>query len=217
MTKVRIDWKLVARELSRHIPFTATGALTGIIFMIVIASCGYLDDVTPHAKGVFYVLHPTHVFLSALVTTALYRIYGDGRYKVVKAVLIGYTGSIFIATLSDCVIPYLGEWLTVLPGRELEIGFIHEPIKTNLPALAGIVAGYLLPATRFPHAGHVLISTWASMFHILMAVGTSLEWWKFVAIFVFLFVAVWLPCCLSDIVYPLLFVKHGEAPAHHHH
>ena len=26
-------------------------------------------------------------------------------------------------------------------------------------------------------------------------------------IFVFLFIAVWVPCCLSDIVFPLLFVK----------
>jgi len=217
MTKVRIDWKLVTRELSHHIPFTAIGALSGIIFMVIIISCGYLDSVSPHAKTVFYILHPTHVFLSAMVTTALYRIYGNGKYKVLKAILIGYTGSIFIATLSDCVIPYLGEWLTVLPDRELEIGFIHEPLKTNPPAFAGIAVGYLLTATRFPHAGHVLISTWASLFHILMAVGTGMEWWQFVAIFAFLFAAVWLPCCLSDIVYPLLFVKHGEAPDHHHH
>ena len=75
----------------------------------------------------------------------------------------------------------------------------------------------LLPTTRFPHGGHVLISTWASLFHILMVVGTGMEWWQFVAIFAFLFAAVCLPCCLSDIVYPLLFVKHGEVPKHHHH
>lgn len=214
--KISIDWKLIAGELSRHIPFTAFGALTGIIFMVVITAGGHLDSVTPHARTVFYILHPTHVFLSAMVTTALYRIYGDGKYKIAKAILIGYTGSIAIATLSDCVIPYLGEALAVLPGRELEIGFIHEPVKTNPPALAGIAIGYLLPTTRFPHAGHVLISTWASLFHILMAVGTGLSWVQFIAIFAFLFIAVWLPCCLSDIVYPLLFVKRGEIPEHHH-
>jgi hypothetical protein len=26
-------------------------------------------------------------------------------------------------------------------------------------------------------------------------------------IFLFLFLAVWVPCCVSDIVYPLLFVR----------
>lgn len=210
------DWKLITRELSSHIPFTAFGALTAIIFMVIVTACGFLDSVSPHAKGVFYVLHPTHVFLSAMVTTAIYKIHGNGRYKIVKAVLIGYTGSIFIATLSDCVIPYLGEWLTVLPGRELEIGFIHEPLKTNPPALAGIAVGYLFTTTKFPHAGHVLISTWASLFHIVMAVGMGLDWWKYIAIFAFLFIAVWIPCCLSDIVYPLLFVREGEAHAHQH-
>jgi len=215
--KIAVDWKLITRELSHHIPFTAFGALTGIVFMVIITSCGYLDSVSPHAKTVFYILHPTHVFLSALVTTALYKMYGGGRHKIIKAILIGYTGSIAIATLSDCIIPYLGEALTVLPGRELHIGFIEEPWITNPPAFVGIAVGYLLPTTRFPHAGHVLISTWASLFHILMAVGISLEWWKFVAIFAFLFIAVWLPCCFSDIVYPLLFVKHGEVPEHHHH
>jgi hypothetical protein len=30
---------------------------------------------------------------------------------------------------------------------------------------------------------------------------------SYVAIFLFLFLAVWIPCCLSDIVFPLLFVK----------
>jgi hypothetical protein len=50
-----------------------------------------------------------------------------------------------------------------------------------------------------------------------MAVGTSLEWWKFIAIFFFLFIAVWIPCCFSDIVFPLFFVREGEAHHHHHH
>jgi hypothetical protein len=29
-------------------------------------------------------------------------------------------------------------------------------------------------------------------------------------VFLFLFLAVWLPCCFSDIVYPLLFLKAEE-------
>jgi hypothetical protein len=33
-------------------------------------------------------------------------------------------------------------------------------------------------------------------------------------IFLILFLAVWLPCCLSDIVYPLLFLrKEPETPS----
>jgi len=32
-------------------------------------------------------------------------------------------------------------------------------------------------------------------------------------VFVFLFLAVWIPCCTSDIVYPLMFVRsRGRLP-----
>ena len=177
------QWRLIAKELATHIPFTSFGALTGIIFMVIIFWVGFLDPVNNNAETVFYILHPTHVFLSALVTTAIYRLHGKG--KPWAAVLIGYTGAIGIATLSDSIVPYLGESLTVLPGRELHIGFIEEPWLTNPPALLGIAIGYFRPITKFPHAGHVLISTWASLFHIIMAVGESVNWIQLLSIFLF--------------------------------
>jgi len=36
-------------------------------------------------------------------------------------------------------------------------------------------------------------------------------------VFIILFVAVLLPCCFSDIVFPMLFVKTTEDLPHHHH
>jgi hypothetical protein len=212
MTRVE-QWRLITKELVIHIPFTAFGALTGLIFTVIIIWGGFLNPISNTSETVFYVLHPTHVFLSALVTTAIYRLYGKG--KLWAAILIGYTGAIGIATLSDSIVPYLGESLAVLPGRELHIGFIEEPWLTNPPALLGIAIGYWRPITKFPHFGHVLISTWASLFHIFMAVGESVNWIQLLPIFLFLFIAVWIPCCLSDIVYPLLFVR--GARSHNHH
>ena len=206
-------WRIITKELAAHIPFTAFGALTGLIFTVIIIWGGFLNPISNTSETVFYVLHPTHVFLSALVTTAIYRLYGKG--KLWAAILIGYTGAIGIATLSDSIVPYLGESLAVLPGRELHIGFIEEPWLTNPPALLGIAIGYWRPITKFPHFGHVLISTWASLFHIFMAVGPSVNWIQLLPIFLFLFIAVWIPCCLSDIVYPLLFVR--GARSHNHH
>lgn len=208
-----VQWRLIAKELTTHIPFTAFGALTGLIFMVIILWGGFLDPIFNASETVFYVLHPTHVFLSALVTTAIYRLHGNSRLWA--AILIGYTGAIGIATLSDSIVPYLGESLAVLPGRELHIGFIEEPWLTNPPALLGIAIGYWRPITKFPHAGHVLISTWASLFHIIMALGESVNWIQLLAMFLFLFLAVWIPCCVSDIVYPLLFVR--GAKNHNHH
>ena len=76
---------------------------------------------------------------------------------------------------------------------------------------------YSAAHTRFPHAGHVLLSIWASLFHILMVMRNDVSSGQYAAIFAFLFVAVWLPCCISDIVFPLLFVKPGQALPRHHH
>jgi hypothetical protein len=38
-----------------------------------------------------------------------------------------------------------------------------------------------------------------------------------VGVFVVLFIAVWLPCCISDIVFPLLFVNPDVELSHSHH
>ena len=201
--------KQIASELKRHAPFTALRAVTGIIAMVIIVFGDFLSQISPISEDIFYVLHPTHVFLSALVTTSLYVRYG--KRKIWVAVLIGYTGSIGIATLSDSIIPYVGESLLDLPNKGIHIGFIEKPMLTNPTAFLGIAIGYWRPITRFPHAGHVLLSTWASLFHIIMALGQALSWIQVLAIFLFLFLAVWIPCCVSDIVYPALFTR-GRAP-----
>ena len=195
----------IADELKHHVPFTASGAATGIILMVIIVFADVLPQVSQNSYTVFYILHPAHVAMSALVTTAIYKKYGGS--SIWKAILIGYFGSIGIATLSDSVIPYLGETLLGLENRGIHIGFIEEPLLTNPAAFVGIAIGHRKPTTKFPHYGHVLLSTWASLFHIVMALGETVNWIIFPTIFAFLFLAVWLPCCTSDIVFPLLFVK----------
>ena len=183
--------KRIATELKHHIPFTAVGAVTGIIIMVIIISVNALPQVSGVSHTVFYVLHPLHVVLSALVTTALYKKHGKG--KIWAAILIGYVGSVGIATLSDSVIPYLGESLLNLPYTAPHIGFIEEWYIVNPAALLGIIIGCWKPITKIPHSGHVLISTWASLFHIIMALGETVSWGTYIVIFLFLFLAVWLP------------------------
>jgi hypothetical protein len=195
----------IAGELRHHAPFTAFGAVTGIIIMLVIVFTDVLPQVVNVSSTVFYVLHPLHVVLSAMVTTALYRKYTSG--KIWATLLVGYLGSVGIATLSDSIIPYLGEVLLDLPNRGIHIGFIEEWQIVNPAAILGIALSFWKPVTVFPHSGHVLVSTWASLFHILMALGETVGVGTYFIIFLFLFLAVWLPCCLSDIVFPLLFVR----------
>ncbi len=202
----------IANELREHVPFTTFGATTGVIIMVIIVFGNVLPQVSQVSYHIFYSLHPAHVVLSALVTTAMYKKYGNG--KIWMTILIGYFGSIGIATLSDSVIPYLGEMLLDLPNKGIHIGFIEEWWIVNPAALIGIAIGYWRPATKFPHSGHVLISTWASLFHIIMALGETVNWITLMIIFFFLFLGVWIPCCLSDIVVPLLFTGEVASPEH---
>ena len=204
----------IVNELKRHAPFTFFGALTGIVIMAVFYRIPYRA-----AYDIFYTLHPMHVFLSALVTASMYEKYrsetGRKWYKLASLVVIGITGSVGVATLSDSVMPYLGELLLGMPHAEPHIGFIEKWWLIFPLAVAGIVVAYFWPRTRFPHAGHVLISTWASLFHIIMAEGKTLSLFLCVAVLFFLFFAVWIPCCISDIVFPLLFVDRKNRPHFH--
>ena len=165
---------------------------------------------TETAHNLFYIFHPLHVVLSALVTASMYSFYknhgtGQVRCGLLPILLIGYTGSVGIATLSDSVIPYIGEILLRMPHREVHIGFLEKWWIVNPLAIIGVAIAYFKPSTKFPHAGHVFISTWASLFHMLMAKGQDMTLFSYLTVFLFLFLAVWVPCCISDIVFPLLF------------
>lgn len=194
--------RTVGKELREHAPFTALGALTGIVIMAAVTHAAVPRSVS---GALFWVFHPFHVFLSALFTAGMYKLHGNAKLWAIA--LVGYFGSIGIATLSDSIVPYLGEWLLGLPRRGVHVGFIEKWWLVNPLAIAGIALACFRPRTKVPHAGHVLLSTWASLFHMMMALGTHPDAVLFVLIAVFLFLAVWVPCCTSDIVFPLLFAR----------
>ncbi len=219
-TRLHEKSRLISRELVRHAPFTSFGAVTGIVLMFFTTRLSQNLSET-----IFYTLHPIHVVLSALVTAGMFRLH---RGKGWQVFLVGYLGSVGIATLSDIFFPYLGGTLL---GAEMEfhLGFVEKWWLVNPLAVLGILIAYFRPATKFPHAGHVLLSTWASLFYLTAFGlgfgggfggglgfgsgfgggfgGAGFSLLPFV--FFILFLSVWFPCCLSDIIFPLLFVREG--------
>ncbi len=227
----------IAAELKGHAPFTMLGALTGIAVMLIFKISG-----SPYARTLFSIFHPGHVLLSAMVTASIFQLHRKAK-NFILVLIIGYVGSIGIATLSDSVVPYLGERLLGLhipshahSAHELDenpedsddhnpalrIGFIEDWYIVNPAAIIGILIACFMPRTKLPHAVHVLISTWASSSHILMNTQGEITVGVGAGILGILFVAVWLPCCISDIIFPLSFVNSdlkltGPCPCHTRH
>jgi hypothetical protein len=229
--------KQVLIELKAHSPFTLFGALTGIALMLLFSNFGHQGS-----YRLFYIFHPAHVVLSAMVTASLFRLHEKTKSFLI-VLIVGYVGSIGTATLSDSILPFWGEDIlgVAVPTeaavhshghetgseqehkRELHIGFIEEWYIVNPAALLGIAIAYFLPKSKAPHAYHILISTWASAAHIMMNTHQPMTAVLALGIFIVLFIAVWLPCCFSDIVFPMLLVKtDGEqcvfcGGGHHNH
>lgn len=229
-------------ELRGHVRFTLLGALLGIFFMLFFRR---VSSVGSHT--LFAVFHPAHVVLSAMVTASMFRLHA-AKKRLVLVLLVGYFGSVGIATLSDIIIPHIGTNLLGLDvpvhaelhdhktgsasveieqaGHEhdeqehgIHLGFIEEWYIVNPAALLGVLIAFFLPHTKFPHAGHILISTWASSSYLLMNMQSELTVVAAIGIFATLFFAIWVPCCVSDIVFPLLFVRSdlelaGPCPEH---
>lgn len=234
--------KHILVELKGHAPFTLFGALLGIVFMLIFRN---ISGESRHT--LFAVFHPAHVALSAIVTASMFQLH-TAKKRFLLMLVVGFVGSIGIATISDIIIPHIGTELLGLnipahaelhnpdttsvdeaqatttehEGHRLHLGFIEEWYIVNPAALLGILIAYFLPRTKFPHAGHILISTWASSSYLLMNMQSEMTIAAATGIFATLFIAVWLPCCVSDIIFPLLFVKSdlalsGPCPDHARH
>ena len=197
-------------ELQEHLPYTLLAALIGVGFMALInfeATLTNRQATLPQAsRGLFHVFHVSHLFFSAIATTAMF---WRHERRVFKTILVGFWGTILPCGTSDVLFPFIGGRMLGVP-MELHICLKEHPQLVLPFVLCGILVGFLLPpiqrSTIFSHAGHVILSSSATMLYLL-SFGIA-EWLKFVAlIFVLLVLAVMIPCCTSDIIFPLLFTR----------
>ncbi len=208
--KINLLWK----GLSHHLPFSVLSVTLGLMFAAVLsffANLVQVQDPAPFTRDLFHVFHPSHMLFSAMATTAMFWQY-ERRFW--KAVIVGIVGSIGICGLSDIFIPYLAG---VLLGARMQLHIcIVEHPQIVLPFLVvGILIGFLAPGTLekqegviFSHSLHVLTSSVAS---ILYLISYGLRDWahQIGAVLVYMVLAVVIPCCTSDVIFPLLLVKEG--------
>lgn len=234
----------IVRELKSHAPFTLFGASTGIVCMLLLKNVG--SDINHRLFQVFHPAHVVlsamvtaslfklHKKKTTFITVLLIGYLGAIGVATVSDCVLPFFG----VSILGVAVPVhhhscgadtkheheheheLADTHThdqEQEGSKIHLGFIEDWYIVNPAAILGVLIAYFLPWTKFPHAGHVLISTWASSFYVMMNTQLELTPPILTGMLVVLFIAVWLPCCISDIVFPLLFVKSSDDLSHIHH
>jgi hypothetical protein len=214
----------ILEEITHHFPFTVISvcfALCVMAFLSVILDshemeAGTHDHNSPFAN-LFHVFHPIHLLLSATATTAMFLRF---EKKIIKAVLVGLTGSLGVCGISDIVMPYFGGSILDI-HMHFHFCLIEEPGLVIPFAAAGVLVGLATSkvitgrgATLFSHSGHVVVSTTATLLY-LISYGFGNWMTSLFSTFVVVIFAVILPCCLSDIFFPLLMA--AKARERHDH
>ncbi len=185
------------RELRHHVPFTLFATLGAILLTIILVY--YLQQEIP--KNLFELIHVLHIIVSSIVTAGIYYRYNQ---KIILSLIVGIFGAIIIGSLSDIFFPWLGG--TVLGLHiHFHLPLIEMPVVVLGATLAGSVIGIKTNFTKIPHFVHVFLSVFASLFYLL-TFSVSLELSYFTSAFLIVFISVIIPCCVSDILFPFLFI-----------
>lgn len=219
-------------ELREHLPFSVSAVAIGLIFagFVCILGSGFVEEgvaeaVHDHAAGdavhdhgpplarlFFHLFHPAHMLFSAAATTAMFCRYDR---KIGKAIVVGLAGAIGVCGISDIIMPHisliiLGEqtpWhICVVEHPGLVLPFAGVGVLLGITAAAGVVR-----STLISHSLHVLASSMASIFYMVGPLGIVAWIDQLGEVFLFVVLAVMLPCCVSDIVFPLLMTRAGRS------
>ena len=195
---MKFKLKDLIHELKHHAPFTAFASIIAILVVLLIQY--YFEKSI--SENLFEIFHPAHIIVSSMVTAGIFYKY---KPKIIFAVLIGISGAIIIGSLSDIIIPWLGGNLLNLKTI-FHLPLIEEPLTILGFALIGSFIGIATKITKIPHFIHVFLSVFASLFYLL-AFTPTFNFLSFIAAFFIVLIAVIIPCCVSDIVFPFIFLK----------
>ncbi len=202
----------VGNELLCHLPYAIFSVAFGLGLLSFI-SLGMTDPKTMQ-KGsdmLFHSFHFMHIVFAA--TGSLITFLRFSR-NIFKALVIGIFSTTFFCGLSDVVLPYIGGKMLGVP-MHFHLCFASE-LPNVLPFLVvGIVNGFVMSKhhggrqglySLFSHAIHILISSLASLFYLVS--HGFVHWQEHIGIvFLFLVIAVVVPCTLSDVVVPMMFAR----------
>ncbi len=202
-------------ELMHHLPYAIFSVALGMMILSLLDYTSGLTSIGQLARKdacsgyhmLFHSFHFLHILFAATGTIITFSRFSTSFWK---ALVVGIISPTIFCMLSDILFPYIaGRMLSV--DMELHICF-HKELQNVLPFLiVGIANGMVLRRHHTSmlqmfslgsHVAHILISSLAALFYIVSH-GFS-NWYPQMGIlFLFLVVAIVVPCTLSDVVVPM--------------
>lgn len=208
----------IYQELTCHFPYAVFSVAFGLAvlsFINFLTICN-MDSATT-CKGAHLLFHSFHFMHIVFAATGTLITYFRFSKNVWQGIIVGGFTASFFCLLSDSVLPYLGGRLLGV-SMDFHICFVSELDKVLPFLLVGLLNGYVMSRhhsskqtfySTFSHFIHILISSFASMFY-LVAHGFH-DWANDIGfVFLFLIVAVVVPCTFSDVVVPMWFAKKAD-------
>ena len=203
-------------ELKAHLPYT----LGITIVMTLVFGIVSLFRQGPWQEIEFESVHMGHIFISAIASSAV-------AYRMLRswaiAMSVGVVFSIAFCTFSDAVLPNAG--IKLFGFGDSGESVLEELLENTVFVLFFAVVGSFIGMARtgkfrvsiVAHSLHTLMSVVASLIYVLAKLaeftGTDASWFTWAqtpAVMVTLFISVFLPCVLSDVVMPVAVVLSGK-------
>lgn len=204
-------------EILCHLPYAIFSVAFAMICLSFLSYASFGQEQSAVSYRLFHSFHFLHLLFAATGTMLTFRRYSN---NLALGLAVGFAVPAIFCTLSDAFLPYLAGTALNL-NMHFHWCFLSH-LDTVLPfLLVGMLNGWIMSShprnlhffysVGF-HFVHIFISSMASILY-LVSFGFS-EWWAQMGfVFIFLILAVLIPCTLSDIVVPMLFAK---TPKHHH-
>lgn len=201
-------------ELLHHLPYAIFSVAFALIILsfVTLGFAGFAQAAAQKgANMLFHSFHFMHIVFAATGTIITFRRFSK---DLLPSLLVGIWVPILFCTLSDSILPYLG-------GRALGVHMsfhlcFWSELSNILPFLfVGIFNGFVMSRhgttsqrtySIFSHFIHIFVSSLAATFYLVS--HGFMDWHKDIGfVFLFIILAVVIPCTLSDVVVPMSYAR----------
>jgi len=213
----------VLGELINHMPYAIFSVALSMVLLgfTTYFSVGQTNNhvVCKGAAVLFHVFHYMHLVFAATGSLLSYYHFATGA---LRGILVAVGSTITFCMLSDMIFPYLGGRLLGI-DMKFHVCFYHEFWSVAPFLIVGILNGFIISRYHkelqtsylfFSHFTHILVSSLASAF-FFVSHGFS-NWYAYCGVvFLFLIIAVVVPCSLSDVVVPMVVARSDKKDEKH--